>query len=38
MPLDQLVIIMGEASKSVTLTVARAGRPAPFSVKLIAPP
>ena len=38
MPLDRLVIIMGEASKSITLTVQRAGRATPFSVKLIAPP
>ena len=38
MPLDQLVNIMGGASKSITLTVQRAGSAVPFSVKLSAPP
>ena len=38
MPLNQLIKIMSGASKSITLTVQRAGRATPFSVKLIAPP
>lgn len=38
MPLNQIMKIMSGASKSVALTVTRAGRAAPFSVRLIAPP
>ena len=38
MPLNQLMKIMSGASKSITLTVQRAGGATPFSVKLIAPP
>ena len=38
MPLDSLLKLMGQASKSITLSVQRAGRAETLSVKLSAPP